>query len=77
MATVLLASGLRTFRHTRASSPRGPFCGMGICYECLVTINGIPNIRACQTYVTDGMQVETLTEIWDYLETESQPEVKP
>lgn len=60
VAAVLLAAGLRHFRQApRANDPRGLFCGMGICYECLVTINGVPNVRACITPVADGMSIET------------------
>lgn len=60
VATVLLAMGRLTFRHTdRGHSPRGVFCGMGVCFDCLVTIDGQPNVRACLTPVQAGMVVET------------------
>jgi predicted molibdopterin-dependent oxidoreductase YjgC len=60
VATVLLAMGRLTFRHTdRGYSPRGVFCGMGVCFDCLVTIDGQPNVRACLTLVQAGMVVET------------------
>ncbi len=60
VATVLLALGRQTFRHTdRLHSPRGLFCGMGVCFDCLVTIDGQPNVRACMTPVQAGMVVET------------------
>lgn len=60
IAAVMQALGLRTFRHARKTDePRGMFCGMGICQECRVTVNGIPNIRACMTSVTSGMVIET------------------
>ncbi len=60
VATVLLALGRLTFRHTdRLHSPRGLFCGMGVCFDCLVTIDGQPNVRACMTPVQAGMVVET------------------
>ncbi|MCP5053679.1 MAG: (2Fe-2S)-binding protein, partial [bacterium] len=39
--------------------PRGALCGMGICFECIVTVNGIPNTRSCMTEVEPGMTVET------------------
>lgn len=59
VATVLLALGRRTFRHTdRLHAPRGLFCGMGVCFDCLVTIDGQPNVRACMTTVQAGMVVE-------------------
>lgn len=60
VAAALLASGRRTFRHTAKNGhPRGMYCGIGICYECLMVINGVPNTRACQTLATPGCRVET------------------
>jgi predicted molibdopterin-dependent oxidoreductase YjgC len=60
VATVLLASGRQAFRHTdRNHAPRGLYCGMGICFDCLVTIDGIENVRACMTPVQEGMEIET------------------
>ena len=60
VATVLLAAGRRTFRHTdQLHAPRGLFCGMGVCFDCLVTIDGQANVRACMTPVQAGMVVET------------------
>jgi NADH dehydrogenase/NADH:ubiquinone oxidoreductase subunit G len=60
VATVLLAAGRRTFRHTdQLHAPRGLFCGMGVCFDCLVTVDGQPNVRACVTPVHAGMVVET------------------
>lgn len=59
VAAVLLAEGRRVFRRTAGGSPRGVFCGMGICFECLVRVNGTPNVRACLTPVADGLTVET------------------
>jgi predicted molibdopterin-dependent oxidoreductase YjgC len=59
VATALLAAGIRTFRRTASGAPRGPFCNMGACFECLVTIDGEPWQRACRTLVRQGMRVET------------------
>jgi len=39
--------------------PRGPLCGMGICFECRVTINGIPHCRSCQTECAPEMKIST------------------
>ena len=39
--------------------PRGPLCGMGICFECRVAINGTPHVRSCQALCAHGMDVET------------------
>jgi D-hydroxyproline dehydrogenase subunit gamma len=56
----LLAAGHRQLRRSQTGSgSRGIFCGMGVCYECLVTINGIPNQRACMSEVEDGMEIVT------------------
>jgi sarcosine oxidase subunit alpha len=64
IATVLLSAGIRTFRLSpKHKQPRSLFCGMGVCFECLVTVDGIHAIRACITPVTDGMQVETCKEM--------------
>ena len=47
-----------TLRHTPGGSPRGLFCGMGVCFDCLVTVDGRRDVRACVTPVRDGMRVE-------------------
>ena len=39
--------------------PRGPLCGMGICFECRVAINGTPHVRSCQVLCEQGMNVAT------------------
>ncbi len=63
VAAVLLAHDMRRFRQTpRMGRPRGIFCGIGICHDCLVTVNGLPNVRACVTPVTDGMVIDTCQE---------------
>jgi len=59
IAAVLLAQGWKMFRHTPLSGePRGPFCGMGLCFDCLVTLNGEPNVRACVTFAKPGDKIE-------------------
>ena len=59
--TVAAAMFVAGFTHTRNTpvieKQRAPYCMMGICFDCLVEINGIPNQRACQTLVQEGMQV--------------------
>jgi predicted molibdopterin-dependent oxidoreductase YjgC len=51
-----------SFRRTaRAAAPRGLFCGMGVCFDCTVTVDGRAGVRACITPVFDGMIVETGT----------------
>ena len=61
VAGALLAAGWRAWRHTRRGEPRGLFCGIGLCFDCLVTVDGTPNVRACLTPVAAGMVVETGT----------------
>jgi predicted molibdopterin-dependent oxidoreductase YjgC len=64
IATALLSAGIRTFRLSpKHKEPRSLFCGIGICFECLVTVDGVHAIRACITPVTDGMRVETCKEM--------------
>ena len=58
VATALLLSGETTLRTTPISgSPRAPFCMMGVCFECLMEIDGVGNRQACLTPVAEGMQV--------------------
>jgi len=57
VAAALLAAGVIATRTTSGGEPRGVFCGMGVCFDCLAVIDGVPNTRACMTYVRDGMDV--------------------
>jgi len=58
VAAALFASARRSCRTTPVSgAPRAPYCLMGICFECLVEINGIPNRQACQVTVEQGMRI--------------------
>jgi predicted molibdopterin-dependent oxidoreductase YjgC len=60
IAAALLASGRRSTRWTaRTGEPRGYFCGMGVCQDCLVTVDGLPNVRACMTPVRDGQRIDS------------------
>lgn len=64
VAAALLAAGIRGFRLShKHKEPRSLYCGMGVCYECLVTVNGVHAQRACVTFVEDGMKVETCKEV--------------
>ncbi|MBV7482963.1 (2Fe-2S)-binding protein [Bordetella sp. BOR01] len=59
VAAALLASGHDACRDTAVGGvPRGPYCMMGICYDCLVIIDGQANRQACMTPVHDGMRVQ-------------------
>jgi D-hydroxyproline dehydrogenase subunit gamma len=58
VATALLLSGERSLRTTPMSgSARAPYCMMGVCFECLMEIDGVGNRQACLTPVASGMQV--------------------
>ncbi len=58
VAAAVLASGLRSCRTTPVSgSPRAPYCMMGVCFECLMEIDGVPNRQACQVAVREGMRI--------------------
>jgi predicted molibdopterin-dependent oxidoreductase YjgC len=60
VATALLARGRRVLRDTRhGGQPRGLFCAMGVCFDCVMTIDGLQGTRACMTRVEDGMKVNT------------------
>ncbi|HEY3313960.1 MAG TPA: (2Fe-2S)-binding protein [Bacillota bacterium] len=60
IAAALLAAGIRVFRlTTRRGEPRGLFCGIGRCTDCVMTVDGEPNVRTCVTPVRDGMVIET------------------
>lgn len=59
VAAMVLTQGLRATRTTPVSgAKRAPFCMMGVCYDCLMLIDGKANQRACVIYVKNGMQVE-------------------
>jgi hypothetical protein len=60
ISAALYASGHKALRTTSLrAEPRGLFCNMGVCFDCLVEVDGQPNVRACQTVVRAGMQVRT------------------
>lgn len=60
IAAVLMANGMMVHRHTaKKHEPRGIFCGIGQCTDCVMTVNGKPNVRTCITPVEDGMVIET------------------
>ncbi|MFN8925654.1 MAG: (2Fe-2S)-binding protein, partial [Rhodospirillales bacterium] len=57
LAAALTAAGHLDVRDTRRGGRRGVFCGMGACQDCLVTVDGVPDQRACMTPVVPGMTV--------------------
>lgn len=60
LAGILLAGGRRTWRDAQGAE-RGIFCGIGICQDCVVTVNGVEGVRACQRTACDGDVVERET----------------
>lgn len=60
IAAALVASGIRVMRKTpKLGQPRGVFCAIGRCTDCVMTVDGVPNVRTCVTPVREGMRVET------------------
>jgi D-hydroxyproline dehydrogenase subunit gamma len=59
VAAAMAQAGISTFRHSVSGAPRGPLCGMGICMECRVTINGQQHCRSCLRLCEEGMEVQT------------------
>lgn len=60
VAAALLAAGITHFRSTPVTgASRGPYCMMGVCFDCLVTIDGAANRQSCLVTVRDGMRVVT------------------
>lgn len=59
VAAAIIAAGQSAFRRSVSGHSRGPLCGMGICFECRVTINGQHHQRSCQIRCRDGMEVQT------------------
>ena len=59
VAAALLDANVHAFRSSTTGEPRGPLCGMGVCHECRVTIDGVPHRRACLVPVREGMDVRT------------------
>ncbi|HTS30471.1 MAG TPA: (2Fe-2S)-binding protein [Bryobacteraceae bacterium] len=59
VSAAVALSGVSGFRRSVTGEPRGPLCGMGICFECRVTINGRPHCRSCQIPCAAGMEVAT------------------
>lgn len=60
LASALLAAGIETFRTSVVGGkPRAPYCMMGVCFECLVTVDGVRNCQSCLIEVQDGMVVRS------------------
>ena len=59
VATAVFESDAEFFRRSVFGEKRTPICGMGVCFECRLTINGVKHQRSCQILVDEGMKVET------------------
>ncbi len=59
LAAALFNVGVAAFRRDLHGNARAPLCGMGSCFECRVTVDGVRNVRACLEPVRAGMIVET------------------
>jgi D-hydroxyproline dehydrogenase subunit gamma len=60
VGAALLAAGIRSWRWTRGGGrPRGLFCGIGACFDCLIDVNGDRAVRACLVSVREGDEVRT------------------
>lgn len=74
LAAALTAAGIRALRVTRGGEPRGLFCGMGVCQECLVEIDGISNQRACMTKLERSVSIRRQRHLARASVAESAPE---
>ena len=59
VAGAVLMAGYSTFRRSVSGEPRGPLCGMGICFECRLTVDGVRHVKSCQMLCKPGMQIST------------------
>lgn len=59
VSAAIALAGITHLRRSVTGEPRGPLCGMGICFECRVTINGRAHVRSCQTLCQPDMEVFT------------------
>ena len=59
LLAALIAAGYKKLKKSPLyHEPRGPLCGMGTCFECIVTVNGIPNTQSCMTEVENNMEIK-------------------
>jgi predicted molibdopterin-dependent oxidoreductase YjgC len=60
IATSLVAAGIKVFRYTsKYNEPRGLFCAIGRCTDCVMVVNNVPNVKTCVTPVENGMVINT------------------
>ncbi|MFS0732034.1 (2Fe-2S)-binding protein [Microbacterium sp. 1P10UB] len=58
VAAAVMADRDLALRETERRAPRGYYCGMGVCFDCVMVVDGVPNTRTCVTWVREGMTVE-------------------
>jgi predicted molibdopterin-dependent oxidoreductase YjgC len=68
IAGILIAAGHRSWRRAPSGAPRGVFCGIGVCFDCLVTVDGVRDVRACLRRARDGDVVTTQSRAEDTAE---------
>lgn len=60
IASALVAAGIKVFRYTsKKHEPRGVFCAIGRCTDCVMEVNGVANVRTCVTLVENNMHIKT------------------
>jgi Uncharacterized anaerobic dehydrogenase len=59
ISAALRAAGILVHRYTKKESPRGVFCAIGRCTDCVMIVDGKPNVRTCVTPLAEGMTVQT------------------
>lgn len=64
VAAAIAIAGSAVTRRSVGGAARAPLCGMGVCQECRVTIDGRPHQLSCQTLCADGMRVQTGAQEW-------------
>lgn len=58
VAAAIARAGVAVFQRSVGGEPRGPLCGMGICFECRVVIDGRRDVRSCLAVCSEGMEIE-------------------
>ena len=59
VSAAVAIAGVSAYRRSVSGEPRGPLCGMGICFECRVTVDGRAHVKSCQVVCREGMEVRT------------------
>jgi hypothetical protein len=59
VSAAIAVAGVTAYRRSVTGEPRGPLCGMGICFECRVTVDARPHVRSCQLPCRPGMEIRT------------------